>query len=204
MRYNEAMMRKLILILVILSWLGLFYLDGQVQAKMQENNETFLTEMAAVLTRSVSQALSLKLDYNREAMQGIYLQEILAVYIQPVEILQGGYAWIVADDMLYLGSDPFTGMPVGEVQTETLRAALQNASEGSARGQWAADSSEAAHSWRKVGIEGYEWQVGVSLPLEAAKNQRILANPFVIAYGLVSILILLAVFLTPAWKGRQG
>ena len=204
MRYNEAMMRKLILILVILSWLGLFYLDGQVQAKMQENNETFLTEMAAVLTRSVSQALSLKLDYNREAMQGIYLQEILAVYIQPVEILQGGYAWIVADDMLYLGSDPFTGMPVGEVQTETLRAAVKNDLEGSAQGRWAADSSEAAHSWRTVGIEGYEWQVGVSLPLEAAKNQRILANPFVIAYGLVSILILLAVFLTPAWKGRQG
>jgi hypothetical protein len=168
------------------------YRQQQLQIK---TTLPLLQSITNQLARSVDESLSLKLDYNRDGLRDIYIQETLVTVIQPVRVLQTGYAWMVAEENMYWGLENSPPVPLSSITAPNFLTALRTQTAGSGVFSWQEDEVQLLNAWAPVSIQGYDWMVGVSLPFDELKNTNDQDTQIKLQIGILSAASLLGLFL---------
>lgn len=177
----------IIFLLLLCGWIGLWWGYRFVNQMVQEQTRSAAGDVVSVLSGSVRESLSQRLDYNREAMQEFYLQETWVKLIRPVSFLEGGYAWVSSGDLVYLGNQTN-----GAVQVEVMRPITEKQQKGYGYFSWI-NGEMLLQVWEPVYVNGYDWIVGVSIPPQIAWQK-----PFLILtglYGALSVIVLVSLWL---------
>lgn len=178
-----------------LAWASLLYGSYQQQQMQIKTTLSLLQSITNQLARSVDESLSLKLDYNRDSLRDIYLQETLVTVIQPVQVLQTGYAWMIAEETMYWGLENKPAVPLSSITAPDFLTTLQTQTAGSGLFSWYEDEAQQLNAWSSVSIQGYDWVVGVSLPFDDLKNTNHQNKQIKFQIGILSAASLLGLFL---------
>lgn len=166
MKKNSTRLSKtLVLVSLGFAWAALLYTNQIQQQTLIKAAQPLLESMSLQLARSMDQSLSLKLDYNRDGLRGVYIQEALVTIIEPIQVLETGFAWMAADNTLYRKIGETQEIPLSLITAPDLLTALQTQLPGSGLFSWQKDEPQLLNSWAPVTVRGYEWMVGVSVPV---------------------------------------
>ena len=171
MKKDPTQLTKFLVIFCLgLAWASLFY-NNYIQQQIQINTTLPLLQSTAnQLARSVDESLSLKLDYNRDSMRDVYLEEALITVIQPVQILKTGHAWLIADEKIRWGTENNQTLPLKSITAPVFLTEVQSHTAGASLFSWQKDEQQQLNAWAPISIQGYDWMVGVSLPFDEFKN----------------------------------
>ncbi len=182
---STRLINLLVLITLGLTWASLLYINQIQQQVLIKSAEPLLQSMAQQLARSVDQSLSLKLDYNRDGLRGVYFHEALITIIEPFQVLESGFAWMAADETLHWKTGETQEIPFSLITAPDFLTALQTQTPGSGLFSWQKNEPQHLNSWAPVSIQGYEWMVGVSVPVKEIVAVSGWEKPFKWLFGFL-------------------
>lgn len=213
-RIPHVTLPGLIILLIVLGWYFVFQQSETLtQATITAYQQTQL-EIVRAMARSVESYVADQVDLHGRQDIAQIEQELFQQFVDPVQLLEHGDAWIYAPDHVVFDRssdfpDEYRGKSMAEIfalqqqagasHYDEMTTAVMNAHEGVGWYIWLPDKGKEIAAWTPITVDGYVWIIGLSTPLPEILQSTGVTAQIRNAIVLMAAASLLSIGLLMAW-----